>query len=76
MDADTHTLLQKTANLAHHHHIGSEEGLFEFGLSTGIDSRYVSEGRDNLPGKVGCIGVERLAIRTPSAEPFLQRFLG
>ena len=53
VDADTHALLQKTANLAHHHHIGSEEGLFEFGLSTGIDSRYVSEGRDNLPGKGG-----------------------
>ena len=51
VDADTHALLQKTANLTHHHHIGSEDGLFEFGLSAGIDSRYVSEGRDNLPGE-------------------------
>ena len=53
VDADTHAFLQKTANLTHHHHIGNEDGLFEFGLSTGIDSRYVSEGRDNLPGEGG-----------------------
>ena len=39
VDADTHALFQETANLAHHHHIGSEGGLFEFGLSAGIDSR-------------------------------------
>ena len=53
--ADAHALQRKTANLLHHHHLEREIDLGEFEIGLGFDSRYVSEGRDNLSGQSGII---------------------
>ena len=37
----------------HHHHPVAEDEPLEFELTFGLDSRYVSEGRDNLPDDSG-----------------------
>lgn len=52
MIATDHTSPEQIGPTLHHHHHEGEERL-ELELSLGADSRYVSEGRDNLDGEGG-----------------------
>ena len=61
-DVGTHALTtpsyavhQGAGSLGHHHHLEAPENEFEFELMLGADSRYVSEGRDNLPDGSGIL---------------------
>ncbi len=61
-DVGTHALTtpsyavhQGAGSLGHHHHLEAPQNEFEFELMLGADSRYVSEGRDNLPDGSGIL---------------------
>ena len=55
LTSPSYAVRQRAGTLGHHHHDESTENPFEFELMLGAESRYVSEGRDNLPDSSGVL---------------------